>query len=147
MGAKHITGEEQKLIKESMKAGYTLKEIAELTGRSYQTIKVYARKFKKEECEMANVTNEPENDQKKDPETYVWDHRDDPFHKLHIEIKKHIRITGNETEFRYTVDDEILVIHNNRGEEMHIEMKIFDDFLDELVDISAEARRAKNWVE
>ena len=148
MGAKRMSEEEKNLIEQSLDAGYKLAEIAELTGRSYQTIKVYARKIRAAKAEkLPDLQAEAEEESKKVPDTYVWDHRDNPDNRLRVEIKKLIRITGSNTGYRYKADDGILVIHNDSGQEFSIELKMLDKWLDELDDIVAEAKKAKYWLE
>lgn len=148
MGAKMLTNEEKTLIKESIEAGYKLKEIVELTGRSYQTIKVYARKIKAEKAEkLPDLPAEAEEESKKVPDTHVWDHRDNPNNALHVEIKKLIRISGSNTGYRYSADDGTLIIHNDLGQEFSIKLRMLDKWLDELDDIVAEAKKAKYWLE
>lgn len=140
MGAKRMTIEEQQQIREGIEAGYSLREIAELVGRSYGTVKIYARKFRNSEAsDDAIVTVEPIEDEPKEPEKYISDFKDDPRWNIggSISIKRIAKIEGKKTGYRYLISDDnpTLVIRNDAGQEFTVERELLGKFMDELNDI------------
>lgn len=140
MGAKHVSIEEEKQIREGIEAGYSLREIAELVGRSYGTIKCYAKKIRNSEAsDDAIVTVEPIEDKPKEPEKYISDFKDDPRWNIggSISIKRIAKIEGKKTGYRYLISDDnpTLVIRNDAGQEFTVERELLGKFMDELNDI------------
>ena len=147
MGAKHLTDDERKFIEDATREGYSIKQIADLTGRNMSTISDVRRKMK-----LINKVNAPEvvvpapveETFKIEPEKMIQDVQNDPRWKLgnSISVKRSIKIDGKKTGYRYSVndDDSRLVIHNDSGNEFVIDAKNLENFIDELIDISAESK-------
>lgn len=147
MGAKRLTDDERKFIEDATREGYSIKQIEDLTGRSHYTIMIIRRNMK-----MKNKTDKPEVEVptpieetfKIEPEKMIQDVQDDPRWKLgnSISVKRSIKIDGRKTGYRYSVndDDSRLVIHNDSGNEFVIDAKNLENFIDELIDISAESK-------
>lgn len=150
MGAKHLSVDEKEMIRECFESGMTIRETAELTGRSTAAIKMYRKTLKNQSCatEKLDVSRAPiEETVKKEPEKYIQDLADDPRWKpgCNIEVSRIVKITGKKTGFRYVFDesDDHIVIRNDLGQEFQIDKRGFTGFIDELSDIEAEIKPCK----
>lgn len=145
--AKRLSDDERKVIEDCTREGYSIKQICDLTGRSHFTISDVRKSMKSSDktnnTEIA-IPAPVEETFKIEPEKRIQDVQDDPRWKLggNINIKRLIRIDGKKTGMRYSVsdDDPKLVIHNDVGNEFTIDVKSLEDFIDELIDISAESK-------
>lgn len=150
MAGKHLTIEEKEMIRECFESGMTIRETAELTGRSTATIKTYRKILKDQSCatEKPDVPKAPiEEAVKKEPEKYIQDLADDPRWKpgCNIEVFRIVKISGKNTGFRYVFDEseDHIVIRNDLGQEFQIDKCGFTGFIDELSDIEAEIKPCK----
>lgn len=150
MAGKHLTIEEKEMIRECFESGMTIRETAELTGRSTATIKTYRKSLKNQSCatEKPDVPKAPiEETVKKEPEKYIQDLQDDPRWKpgCNIEVSRIVKISGKKTGFRYVFDEseDHIVIRNDLGQEFHVGKCDFTKFIDELSDIEAEIKPCK----
>ena len=145
--AKHLSDDERKVIEDCTREGYSIKQICDLTGRSHYSIsairKLMKSSDKTDNTEIA-VPAPVEETFKIEPEKRIQDVQDDPRWKLgcNISVKRSIRIDGKKTGWRYSIndDDAKLVVHNDAGNEFVIDAKSLEDFIDELIDISAESK-------
>ena len=137
-----ISEEELSTIKDYLRNGLSLSEIAELTGRSTVTIGRIKRRIVDKKQATDNVVELPTKEVEKTPEPMdtVRDHRDDPRWASNISIEMVAKIVGNKTGYGYRADfgKKLLTITSAEGVQFTLEFEVVEKFLDEMIDVSVE---------
>lgn len=137
-----ISEEELTTIKNYLRNGTSLSEIAELTGRSKVTIGKIRRYMADEKQAIDNAVELPSEEVEKTPESMdtVRDHRDDPRWGTNISIEMVAKIVGNKTGYGYRADfgKKLLTITSAEGVQFTLEFDVVEKFLDEMIDVSVE---------
>ena len=137
-----ISEEELTTIKDYLRNGTSLGEIAELTGRSKVTIGRIKRYMVDKLQATDNVVELPTKEVEKTPEPMdtVRDHRDDPRWASNISIEMVAKIVGNKTGYGYRADfgKKLLTITSAEGVQFTLEFEVVEKFLDEMIDVSVE---------
>ena len=147
-----LTEENKKDIYEMMDSGMTSREIADLIGVKQSTIYNYRKAWKKQRARnKPEVAEEPET--KTEVSTSLADSdyakaymANDPavVHSL-FDISRVTQIRSRKTGFLYEMDDaseeKIVKITLKDGQEIRIELSMFEKFCDEGVDVFLEFKR------
>ena len=137
-----ISEEELTTIKNYLRGGLGVREIAEITGRSKVTIGKIKRYMIDEIQATNNVVEIPAEEVEKtqEPMDTVRDHRDDPRWGTNISIEMVAKIVGNKTGYGYRADfgKKLLTITSDEGVQFTLEFDVVEKFLDEMIDVSVE---------
>ncbi len=148
-----LTEENKKDIFEMIDSGMTSREIADLIGVKQGTIYKYRKAWKKQRAKTnPEVIEEPET-KKEEVSTSLADSdyakaylaNDSRWANGSLDISRTVKIRSRKTEILYEMDgsddEKIVKITLNDGQEIRIELKMFEKFIDEGVDVFLEFKR------
>ncbi len=148
-----LTEENKKDIFEMMDSGMTSREIADLIGVKQGTIYNYRKAWKKQRAKTKpEVIEEPET-KKEEVSTGLADSdyakaylaNDSRWANGSLDISRTVKIRSRKTEILYEMDgsddEKIVKITLNDGQEIRINLKMFEKFIDEGVDVFLEFKR------
>lgn len=148
-----LTEENKKDIYEMLDNGMTSREIADLVGVKQNTIYSYRKAWKKLRAkDKPEVVEEPET-KTEEVSTSLADSdyakaymaNDSRWANGNLDISRTVQIHSRKTGFLYEMDDasdeKIVKITLKDGQEIRIELSMFEKFCDEGIDVFLELRR------
>ena len=144
-----VKGEELKTFYKMFEAGCTIKDIAKATGRCEATVKNMKKRWRNEketnkvvaETNKIESTNEEVKTDLVNSDYAKAKQAGDPrWTSNSLNVRKTISIESSKTGFRYRMadDSDMIAITTPEGSRIEIDMKKFEAFADESVDVYIE---------